>query len=174
MTNSKSKFQILMETLLEASTSKEWDVARKEWKVIEIYFVDIDSTSGESFYETCSCTHYPIKEVITIKNILNQKELIIGNHCITKIIEDKEENKRYKAIFNALKNKKITKELIEQAYYHDNFITQWEFGFMLNVFRKRSLSEKQDDYLMRIKDKIIRLYESKYNTKKNELSRVPA
>ncbi|HEX7627615.1 MAG TPA: hypothetical protein VF354_01665 [Candidatus Methanoperedens sp.] len=46
MTNGKSKFEILRETLVEASESKEWDVAKKEWKKKEIYFVDPESTSG--------------------------------------------------------------------------------------------------------------------------------
>ena len=50
MTDGKSKFKILVESLLEASKSKEWDVAKKEWKVKEIYFVDPESTSGERFY----------------------------------------------------------------------------------------------------------------------------
>ncbi|MDD5615307.1 MAG: hypothetical protein PHH85_03815 [Candidatus Methanoperedens sp.] len=169
MTDGKSKFKILMETLLEASKSKEWDVAKKEWKMTKIYFVDPESTSGESFYETCSCSHYPIKEVITIKNTLNKNELTLGNCCITKIIEDKKENKRHKAIFNALKYKKINKELIEQAYYNDHFINQWEFEFLLKTFRKRSRSEKQDNVFIRIKDTIMRLYGSKYNAKMDGL-----
>ena len=139
----------------------------------EIYFVDPESTSGESFYETCSCSHYPIKEFIKIKNTLNKNELIIGNCCITKIIEDEKENKRHKAIFNALKNKKINKELIEQAYYNDHFINQWEFEFLSKIFRKRSFSEKQDHVFKRIKDSIMRLYESKYNAKNDGLSIIP-
>lgn len=173
MTDGKSKFKILMETLLEASKSKEWDVAKKEWKKTGIYFVDTESTSGESFYETCSCSHYPIKEVITIKNTINKNELIIGNCCITKIIEDKKENKRHKAIFNALKNQKINKELIEQAYYNDHFIYHKEFEFLLKIFRKRSHSEKQANEFARIKDRIMRLYASKYNARKDGLSRIP-
>ncbi len=126
---------------------------------------------GESFYETCSCTHYPIKEVITIKNTLNKNELTIGNCCITKIIED--ENERHRAIFNALKNKKINKELIKQAYYNDHFIYHKEFEFLLKIFRKRSLSEEQANEFTRIKDTIMRLYESKYSAKKDGLSRIP-
>ncbi len=173
MTDGKSKFKILMENLIEASKSKDWDVAKKEWKVKEIYFVDPESTSGESYYETCSCTHYPIKEVITIKNILNENELIIGNCCITKIIEDENENKRHKAIFNALKTKKINKELIKQAYYNDNFIYHKEFKFLLNILRKRLVSEEQANKFKRIKGTIMRLYESKYNAKKEGLSRIP-
>lgn len=167
MTDGKSKFRILMETLLEASNSKEWDVAKKEWKVIGIYFVDTESTSGERFYETCSCSHYPITEVITIKNAINKNELTVGNCCITKIIDDKNENKRHKAIFNILKNKKINKELIKQAYYNDNFIYRKEFDLLSNLFRKRLHSEEQAKEFSRIKDTIIRLYESKYNVRKD-------
>lgn len=173
MTDGKSKFKILVESLLEASKSKEWDVAKKEWKVKEIYFVDPESTSGERFYETCSCSHYPIKEVITIKNTLNKNELTIGNCCITKIIEDEKENKRHKAIFNALKSQKINKELIEQAYYNDHFIYYKEFEFLLKIFRKRSLGEKQANEFTRITNTIMRLYESKYNAKKDGLSTIP-
>lgn len=167
MADGKSKFKILMDTLLEYSKSKDWDVAKKEWEVKEIYFVDPESTSGESFYETCSCTHYPIKEVITIKNTLNENELIIGNCCITKIIEDEKVSKRHKSIFNALKNKKINRELIKQAYYNDHFIYFGEFEFLLKIFRKWSLSEMQAKKFTRITNTIMRLYESKYNAKKN-------
>ncbi|MFZ3167225.1 MAG: hypothetical protein WA130_06385 [Candidatus Methanoperedens sp.] len=120
----KSKFKILVDILLASSKSKEWETAKREWRVTEIYFADIDSISGASHYETCSCSHYPIKEVITITNNLNQNKLIIGNCCITKIIDQKEE-KRHNAIFKALKTQKINKELIEQAYYNDHFIDEW-------------------------------------------------
>lgn len=165
MTNGKSKFKILRETLLEASKSKEWDTAKKEWDVKEIYFVDPESTSGESFYETCSCSHYPIKEVITIKNTLNKNELTIGNCCITKIKEDKNENKRHRSIFNALKNKKINKVLIETSYYQDHFVSKAEFDFMINVFRKKRF---HNDIYEKLKDRILRLYTVKYKKNQNK------
>ena len=99
------------------------------------------------------------KEVIIIKNTLNGNELIIGNCCITKIIEDEKENKMYKAIFNALKNKKINKILIEMSYYNDHFVSKADFDFMINVFRKKRF---HNDRYEKLKHRILRLYTVKY------------
>lgn len=162
MTEGNSKFKILVNTLIAASDSKEWDIAIREWKVTERYSIDIDSISGESFYETCSCSHYPIKEVFTITNTLNQNQLHVGNCCITKIIEPNE-FKRHASIFKALKAQKLNKVIIKEAYFTDSFISEWELNFMLNVFRKKSLSEKQSVFFTRIKDQIMTFYRRKYD-----------
>lgn len=162
----KTKFKKLIEILLANSHAKEWDVARKEWKVKGIYFVDFDSTIGESAYETCTCSHYPIKEVITIVNTITDNEFKVGNCCITKIIGEEKENKRHKAIFNSLKNKKLNKELIEQAYHADKFINEWEYNFMYNIFRKRSCSPKQFNLYTKLTNTILNGYKAKFQRNK--------
>lgn len=52
----------LIPKILELSVSKEWDGAKLEWKLDNIYFDDPDS---------CLCSHYPIIEHCVIKNIIN-------------------------------------------------------------------------------------------------------
>jgi len=77
-------------------------------------------------------------------------------------IDDEKENKRYKAIFNALKNKKITKVLLEMSYYNDYFVSKDEFETIMNLFRKKRFTEIQKDRYEKLKDRILRLYVRKY------------
>lgn len=160
----KSKFEILMGTIIEKSKSKEWDIARNEWKVVAIEFADFDHITGQSVYETCTCGHYPIKEIIVIKNNNTKTVLRVGNCCVRKIIIGEDDIKRHQAIFNSMKTHSLNMELIRQAYATDHYITEWEFDFLKKLFRKRSCTQKQADLYMKLGNMVVRLYESKYKT----------
>jgi hypothetical protein len=147
-----TKHEILVKTLIEYSSSSNWYKAKKEWFINDIYETDRD-------YERCSCSHYPIKEIITIHNKINDNELIIGNCCIKKIIEDEND---YAKFFQAIRNKKINKAVIDQSY-KDGILNKWEDDFMLNVWRKRKLSEKQNSAYSKIKQKILSYYSKRHH-----------
>ena len=49
----------LFKRVIELSESNSWDKAKKEWEQIAITQID----EGED-YGSCTCGHYPIKELI--------------------------------------------------------------------------------------------------------------
>ena len=72
--------------VLEASSSKTWDIAVSEWHVVGCH--DNGNTSGE-----CLCGHEGIRYEFTIKNSVNGKELSqIGSTCILKFENDELKN----------------------------------------------------------------------------------
>lgn len=132
----------LIKKILSSSESNNWEEAKKEWDIIYSYIAQ--------YYEQCLCGHYPIKEVIVIKNKINHNSAKIGNCCINKFFEIKDYNKFFKAIH---KNK-INKMIIELA--SDKYvINEWEKEFLLNVWRKRNMSQKQSRIFNNLKDRII-------------------
>lgn len=121
----------LIERGLNVSESKIWNVAKKEWEIINVY-MDYD-------YDTCTCDHYPIKEIIIVKNIYNNNELTIGNCCINKFFDfDFKGNK----FFGALAQKKINQTVIDRGY-KDRVLNEWEYTFLSNIWRKRKFTAKQ-------------------------------
>lgn len=71
-------FEILKDKVIEASSSNSWMVAKTEWDVIDVYVAE-----DEEDFESCQCSHYPIKEQYTISNRITHKTLCpIGNVCI--------------------------------------------------------------------------------------------
>lgn len=134
---------ILISEIIKNSISKDWENAKKEWKVIETYY--------DENYDSCSCSHYPIKEIIIIENINNGLTMKIGNCCINKFFEIKKYNK----LFIALSKKKINSSIIKISH-EKKIINYWESKFLNDVFRKRKLSEKQSDLKNNLIEKIFR------------------
>lgn len=141
-----SKYQLFAE-IIARSRSSNWDDAKLEWKLAEIYFVE------ES--ETCLCGHYPIKELCVLKNKHNHKETTVGNCCVKKFLglpSDK--------IFDAVKRirkdegKSLNKEALTHAL-ENGWINDWEFGFYLDTCRKRKLTDKQISKRIQINNKVL-------------------
>ena len=137
----KNNFK-LIEEIIKLSENKTWDKAREEWKIINIY-------ENKSF-EICLCGHYPIKEVIIIENVNNKNSTKIGNCCINKFFQIKIYNK----FFLALYKNKINAMIIEEAFKKE-IINNWEKDFLLKIWRKRKLTEKQSNLLTKLKNKIL-------------------
>lgn len=68
-----SEFRLIQE-ILARSKSNNWDEAKTEWKLIEI----IEAEEPE----TCLCGHYPIIELCELRNTLNGKGAVVGNHLL--------------------------------------------------------------------------------------------
>lgn len=142
----------LIKRVTETSKTTNWLEAKKEWVVDSIYHVE----DPEEF-ETCICGHYPIKEVIVIKNKHNGKTLIVGKCCINKFPACPSD---YNNFFQAIRNKKINLAVIEQGF-EDKVINEWEHGFTKNVWRKRKLTEKQQNKYSEIKQRLLNYYQRK-------------
>jgi hypothetical protein len=142
-----TKQEILQSKIVELSEHDDWNVAKEQWWLSNIYFLE---------GSTCLCTHTPITECCEMVNFVNHNRVVVGNCCVKKFW-----NLDNKSIFDAAKRirqdnvKSANKELVEMAY-DNHWITQWECGFYLDTLGKRKLSLKQKEVRQRINDKILK------------------
>ncbi len=137
----------LREETISLSVNKNFEEARKEWLLYNIYLEE-----DEENYMTCVCSHYPIKEIIELINKNNGNRMIVGNCCIKKIMGESK-NKFY----DALKRSSVNATVINQGY-RDGIINVWERDFMLDVHRKRKFSPKQYNLYDRINKRLLDFY----------------
>ena len=143
--------------VLEASSSKTWDVAVSEWHVVNCY--DNGDASGD-----CLCGHEGIRYEFTIRNSVNGNELSpIGSTCILKFENDelKNEVEGWKAaikLLEALEERKpgvrldgMNRELFSRRLYaflyeggafqpnqFNHFDGKNDYVFMVEMFNKRT------------------------------------
>ena len=70
--------QQLAYEITKLSHNVTWELAKEEWKLNTIY-IDEDLT-------TCTCGHFPIKEVCILRNKINGKYVHVGNCCVKKFM----------------------------------------------------------------------------------------
>ena len=144
---------MLFERVVEQSKATNWHDAKMEWFTRAIYYLEKDAV------ETCTCGHFPIKNVIEIENRITGNILIVGNCCIEKF-EDSDDYKgvfNYSLFFSGLRKGELNKAIVDKAKL-DGIINEWEFTFLNNVRRKRHFSKKQVDCLKRIENRVISIY----------------
>ena len=71
-------FQKLKAVILDLSKASDWEVAKKEWRLIEI------SEADEP--ETCPYGHFPIKELCEISNGVTGRTIEVGNVCVKRFL----------------------------------------------------------------------------------------
>jgi hypothetical protein len=138
----------LGQRIVELSTANNWDAAKLEWDLKEVYEAEEPGP--------CLCDHFPIIEICVFRNRTNGNHTIVGNCCVKKFIglpSDK--------IFQAIKRirrdtgKSLNEETIRHAY-NSGWVTNWEMGFYLDIMRKRNLSSKQLKIKIQINEKVMR------------------
>jgi len=140
-------FQQLKTEILKLSHATVWEVAKKEWNLVEISEADTP--------EICLCGHFPIIELCTIHNNTTHKSVDVGNICIKRFL-----GFRSDLIFTSLKRirKDMTKSIGADAavFFHERgVINDWEYGFVQDTMRKRDLSPKQQASRLSINQKVI-------------------
>jgi hypothetical protein len=140
-------FQQLKAAILELSRATDWEVAKREWRLVEI------SEADEP--ETCLCGHYPIIELCCISNATTGKSVDVGNICVKRFL-----GFRSDLIFKSLK--RIRADLDKAigadatAFFHERgVINDWEYQFQQSTMRKRNLSERQLATRHSINQKVI-------------------
>lgn len=128
-------FQQLKTAILALSRATDWEVAKKEWRLVEI------SEADEP--EACLCGHYPIIELCTIANATTGKSVDVGNVCVKRFL-----GFRSDLIFQSLKRIRADgdKAIGPDAaafFYSRGVINDWEYKFQQSTMRKRNLSERQ-------------------------------
>ena len=138
--------------LCARSVSRDWDLSRKEWRVTRI-----EDREGEEGL-TCICGHYPIKEVVHLINTRNHKKVIVGNICIQKIQADSNgSTQKVIAAFKRIKNDELAsanRELLDYAYQQGT-LSKKEYDFYSDIWRKKVLSQRQEDWKITLNDKIL-------------------
>ena len=143
----------LVEGILKLSEASLWAEAKLEWELDEVHETDR--------FETCLCTHYPIKELCFLRNIKNGNSTMVGNCCVKQFL-----GLPSHAIFSAIR--RITEDAGRAlnpkalAYAHRRgWITEWERKFYLDTWRKnRGLTQRQWAVRMRINLRFLRLMRS--------------
>lgn len=140
-------FLQLRDAILALSAATDWEVARKEWSLVDI------SEADEP--ETCLCGHFPIIEICTIANRVTNHRAEIGNRCVKRFL-----GLRSDLIFAAIKRirKDITKSLNADAvvfFRERGLLTPWEYDFLQDTMAKRSLSLAQAAMREKLNRKIL-------------------
>jgi len=100
-----------------------------------------------------------IKEQCIVRNKFNHKELIIGNVCINKFF-----NRNLNFYFDGLKsciNQETPNKKFIQLAYGCNIINNYEYTFMIDMFRKKKYSDKQRHLKESIVNKLSKFTEFK-------------
>jgi hypothetical protein len=149
-----SYFEIFKRRIIENSEADNYADACAEWVVSG---VDYDS-SDES---ECICSHH-IRQVITIKNRHNSREVQVGSDCIEKI-EGLPNASIYKGAISNLKEIKnngddttIGSDLIQYIRI-TGCLEERHIKFLEQMRCKRILSAKQNAYYSGLQRKVLRL-----------------
>lgn len=141
-------FQQLKAAILLLSRATDWEVAKKEWRLVEV------SEANEP--ETCLCGQYPIIELCTIFNATTGKSVDVGNVCVKRFL-----GFRSDLIFQSLKRVRADRDKAigpdATAFFHERgVINDWEYQFQQSTMRRHNLSERQMITRRRINEKVLR------------------
>ena len=142
----QNSFKKLKDHILSLSNSQKFHSAKNEWKL-----VDIEIQEDE---DNCPCGQ-PIKELCYIKNQLNGKKTYVGNICINQFIGIQTGN-----LFEGLKRiaKDNSANVNEDLIIHANklgYIYEKEYHFLIDIKRKRKLSDNQIEKKKKIISRIV-------------------
>jgi len=138
----------LKKEILDLSDGQTWSEALREWNLEAVFWEDDP--------ETCLCGKFPIKELCYLRNRVNGYRALVGNVCVKRFM-----GLPSGKIFDSLKRvatdeeRALNEETVEHA--HDKgWITDWEHGFYMGTWRKRTLSERQLAKRVEINRRVMR------------------
>jgi hypothetical protein len=139
-------FQQLKAAILPLSNARDWDVARKEWRLVSVMQSDE--------LEHCPCGH-PIMELCTIANSTTGHAIDVGNVCVNRFLGI-ETKKIFEALRRIRKDSAKSINADAAAFFHKHrVIGDWEYGFIQSTHRKRTLTSKQISSRKSINEKIL-------------------
>ncbi|MCA8900388.1 MAG: hypothetical protein KDA53_03990 [Hyphomonas sp.] len=140
-------FRQLKAAILKLSRATDWETARKEWILTDIY------ESEEP--EECLCGHFPIIEICQIKNRITGHYTDVGNVCVKRFL-----GFRSDLIFAGIKRvrndpgKALNADCI--VFFRDRgVLNNWEYEFLENTKNKRKPSAKQLATRISINQKVL-------------------
>ncbi len=140
-----SDYKKLHAAVIEASNSKDWNIAKLEWEFISAY----RDNSGKN----CLCGHH-IVEVCQIQNKHNLYILEVGNECVKQFNQDFDNLAKNILTIEKCLSKNTPSNLAKFAF-QKGLITESELKFCLETAKKRKPSVKQEQWKININSKII-------------------
>lgn len=159
MIDRSNYFQTLIKDVMDNSESEYWEDAVTEWEIVDV-------EEDERLEESCICGKEHLRYLFTIKNQLNGNELYpIGSSCIKKFERDdlklqvdvKEqlfkllhavENNDYLQLSSEFFSRKLLLYLLDVGAFEpnqwNNFNPENNYRFMLDMFNKRTRTDKQN------------------------------
>ena len=139
-------FRQLRDSILALSAAADWEVARREWSLVDVYESDEP--------ETCLCGHSPIIEICCLSNKITGHRTNVGNRCVKRFL-----GFRSDLIFAALKRIRgdVSKSLNADAivfFRERGVLNNWEYNFAQDVLKVRNLSSAQLTTRRKINDKV--------------------
>ena len=141
-----SEYKLASE-IIALSDADNWDAAKLEWALHEVYEADDP--------ETCLCGHFPIIELCILSNKLNSNLATVGNCCVKKFI-GLPSDKIFQAVKRVRKDasKSLNAEAIDHAF-NRGWLTAWEKDFYFDIMGKRSLTAKQASKKKQINELVL-------------------
>lgn len=134
----------LIAKVLAVSEIKIFEAAKTEYFVKEIY---VEPNSE------CLCGHNPITNCIVLENIYNGKQIMVGNCCVKTIL-----GTDYNSFFQAINDNRINEAVIQQAYKQKIIRDEREFKFMMQCWRKHTLTQAQHKWFNDVTTRIFNKY----------------
>lgn len=149
-----TKFETLKVGIMKLSKSQVWESAKVEWGLDYIDFL--------TWPDQCLCGHYPILNACYISNSVTNKTALVGNCCVKKFLNMPSDKifKSYEKL-KASGDSAMNNELAQLAH-RNKWITDWEYSFSLDTFRKRNLTSKQWQARVKINTKVLTAMEDKH------------
>ena len=141
-----SEYKLASE-IIKLSDADNWDAAKLEWTLNEVYETDEP--------ETCLCGHFPIIELCILSNKRNSNLATVGNCCVKKFI-GLPSDKIFQAVKRVRKDtsRSLNAEAIDHAF-NRGWLTAWEKDFYFDIMRKRSLTAKQASRKQQINELVL-------------------
>lgn len=159
MSGQSMYLKTLVKDVIDNSEASDWKAAVDEWEITDV-------EEDENLEESCICGKDGLRYLFTIKNTLNGKVLYpIGSSCIKKFGRDEladevnVKERMFKLLhaveenqFLELSSKYFSRKLLKYLYDSGAFApTKWngfdpekDYQFMLDMFNKKDVSEKQN------------------------------
>lgn len=139
-------FENLKNHILPLSNSKDFNVAKNEWKLVDVEI--------QESWDNCPCGQ-DIKELCYITNQLNGNKTHVGNVCVNQFIGIQTGNlfaglKRIAANASANANEDLIMHSYNLGYIFEN-----EYQFLMDTKHKRKLSTKQQAWKEKINRRIV-------------------
>lgn len=167
---SNTYYNNLIKTVLDASESKSWQSAVKEWIIF-------DCEEDEFLGASCVCGKERLRYLYTIKNIKKNNTIFpIGSTCIEKFDRDDFEFELsvYRDMFKLLHSVKLKKYIELNAKYfsrnlllylyendafkpneYNDYDAENDYLFMLDLFNKRNKEEISESQIKKTKAIIV-------------------
>ena len=138
-------YETLKEEIFKLSFEKQdFQEACLEW-----FLKCVEHADKNSEWSNCACTH-DIKNRYVIRNKKTNKTITVGSCCINHF------ESQLKLVGKAVKENRINLALILEA---KQYLSDWEYSFILDIYRKRVFSKKQLAKYEAIKAKILLHYQ---------------